>query len=123
MFTFRKLGLAAAVALFAAPFAATAADAPTAFNQCKACHSIEAGKNGVGPSLSGAYGRKVGLAPNYKYSPAHLASGMTIDEAMLTKYLANPKETIPGNKMGASFGGLKNPADVAAVIAYLKTVK
>nr|P00086.1 RecName: Full=Cytochrome c2 iso-1 [Magnetospirillum fulvum] len=99
------------------------ADAPTAFNQCKACHSIEAGKNGVGPSLSGAYGRKVGLAPNYKYSAAHLASGMTIDEAMLTNYLANPKATIPGNKMGASFGGLKKPEDVKAVIEYLKTVK
>ncbi|CCG42868.1 c-type cytochrome [Magnetospirillum molischianum] len=123
MFTFRKLGLAAAVALFAAPFAATAADAPPAFNQCKACHSVEAGKNGVGPSLAGVYGRKVGLAPNYKYSAVHLASGMTIDEAMLTKYLANPKETIPGNKMGAAFGGLKNPADVATVIAYLKTLK
>ena len=87
----------------------------------KACHSAEAGKNGVGPSLFGVYGRKVGLAPNYKYSEAHLKSGLTIEEGMLTKYLANPKEVIPGNKM--SFAGLKNPADVAAVIAYLKALK
>jgi len=122
MLTFRKLGLAAAVALVAAPFAASAADAPPAFTQCKTCHSAEAGKNGVGPSLFGAYGRKIGQAPNYKYSPAHLKfSDQTIDEAFLTKYLAGPKDVIPGNKM--IFAGLKNPADVAAVIAYLKTLK
>lgn len=101
--------------------AAFADDAPAAFNQCKACHKVEAGKNGVGPSLFGVFGRKAGEAEGYKYSEAHLKSGLTWDEETLTKYLADPKAVVPGNKM--VFAGLKKPEDVAAVIAYLKTLK
>ncbi|MGE5476377.1 MAG: c-type cytochrome, partial [Bacteroidales bacterium] len=95
--------------------------APAAFNQCKACHKVEAGKHGVGPSLAGVFGKKAGQAEGYKYSEAHIKSGLTWDEATLSKYLADPKGTVPGNKM--AFAGLKKPEDVAAVIDYLKTVK
>ena len=116
----KKVGLALA-AMLLAPVAATAADAPAAFNQCKACHKVEAGKHGVGPSLFGVFGAKAGHAEGYKYSDAHLKSGLTWDEATLTKYLADPKATVPGNKM--AFAGLKNPEDVKEVIAYLKTLK
>lgn len=116
----KKVGLALA-AMLLAPVAATAADAPAAFNQCKACHKVEAGKHGVGPSLFGVFGAKAGHAEGYKYSDAHLKSGLTWDEANLTKYLADPKATVPGNKM--AFAGLKKPEDVKAVIDYLKTVK
>lgn len=116
----KKVGLALA-AMLLAPVAATAADAPTAFNQCKACHKVEAGKHGVGPSLFGVFGAKAGHAEGYKYSDKHLASGLTWDEANLSKYLADPKGTIPGNKM--AFAGLKKPEDVKAVIDYLKTLK
>jgi cytochrome c len=116
----KKIGLALA-ALLVAPLAANAADAPKAFNQCKACHKVEAGKHGVGPSLAGVFGAKAGHAAGYKYSEKHLASGLTWDEANLTKYLADPKGTIPGNKM--AFAGLKKPEDVKEVIEYLKTLK
>ncbi len=116
----KKVGLALA-ALLLAPVAATAQEAPTAFNACKACHKVEAGKHGVGPSLSGVFGKKAGAVEGFKYSDAHKASGLTWDEATLAKYLADPKATIPGNKM--AFPGLKKPEDVAAVVAYLKTVK
>jgi len=116
----KKVGLALA-AMLLAPVAATAADAPAAFNQCKACHKVEAGKHGVGPSLFGVFGAKAGHAEGYKYSDAHLKSGLTWDEATLAKYLADPKGTVPGNKM--AFAGLKKPEDVKAVIDYLKTVK
>jgi cytochrome c len=44
-------------------------------------------------------------------------SGITWDEATLAKYLASPREVVPGNKM--SFAGLKKPDDIANVIAYL----
>ena len=37
------------------------------FNQCKICHSLEAGKNLVGPSLHGVIGRKAGSVPGYAY--------------------------------------------------------
>jgi len=116
----KKVGLALA-AMLLAPVAATAADAPAAFNQCKACHKVEAGKHGVGPSLFGVFGAKAGHAEGYKYSDAHLKSGLTWDEATLAKYLADPKGTVPGNKM--AFAGLKKPEDVKAVVDYLKTVK
>lgn len=116
----KKVGLALA-AMLLAPVAATAADAPAAFNQCKACHKVEAGKHGVGPSLFGVFGAKAGHAEGYKYSDAHLKSGLTWDEANLNKYLADPKGTVPGNKM--AFAGLKNPEQLKAVVEYLKTVK
>jgi cytochrome c len=116
----KKVGLALA-AILLAPVAANAADAPAAFNACKACHKVEAGKHGVGPSLAGVYGRKAGAAEGFKYSPAMSGSGLTWDDANLAKYLADPKATVPGNKM--AYAGLKNPADVTAVVDYLKTLK
>jgi Cytochrome c2 len=117
----KKVGLALA-AMLLAPVAATAADAPpTAFNQCKACHKVEAGKHGVGPSLFGVYGAAAGHAEGYKYSEKHKASGLVWDDANLAKYLSDPKGTIPGNKM--AYAGLKKPEDLQAVIEYLKTLK
>lgn len=116
----KKVGLALA-ALLLAPVTANAADVPKAFNQCKACHKIEAGKHGVGPSLAGVFGKKAGVVEGYKFSEPHKASGLTWDEATLAKYLADPKGTVPGNKM--AFAGLKKPEDVAAVVEYLKTLK
>jgi cytochrome c len=46
------------------------------------------------------------------------AGGLVWDEANITEFMKKPKEKIPGNKM--SFVGLKNDADIANVIAYLK---
>lgn len=116
----KKVGLALA-AMLLAPVAAGAQEAPKAFNQCKACHKVEAGKHGVGPSLAGVFGKKAGMAEGFKYSDAHKGSGLTWDEATLAKYLADPKGTIPGNKM--AFAGLKKPEDVKEVIDYIKTLK
>ena len=111
----------AALALAAMAQGAQAADAPAAFNQCKACHRTEAGKNAVGPSLFGVVGRKAGTEPGFNYSPAMKAAGWVWDEGKLTTYLANPKGVVPGTKM--AFAGLKDPAAVKAVVDYLKTLK
>lgn len=116
----RTLIAAAAVAVLFAG-AAEAADAPPAFNQCKACHSVEQGKNKIGPSLFGVVGRKAGTEPGFTYSPAMLAAGWVWDEEKLATYIADPKATVPGNKM--LFVGLKKPDDVKAVVAYLATLK
>mgnify|MGYP001483991763 CR=1 FL=1 len=117
----RKLIMAAA--LFAAlPVAAQAADAEagkTVFNKCKACHSAD--KNGVGPHLGGVMGRKAGSLEDYKYSDALKNSGITWDEASMKEWLADPKAKVPGTKM--VFMGLKDPADIDNIIAYLTTLK
>jgi cytochrome c len=90
-----------------------------AFKVCKVCHQIgEGAKNFVGPELNGVVGRKAGSVPGYHYSDANKNSGITWDEATLTKYLHNPREVVPGTKM--AFPGLPSDDDVANVIAYLK---
>jgi cytochrome c2 len=88
------------------------------FVKCMACHTVEAGKNKVGPSLHGIIGRKSGSIEGFAYSDAMKNAGLTWDEATLDEYLTNPKKKVPGNKM--AFPGLPKPDDRANVIAYLK---
>jgi cytochrome c len=89
------------------------------FNKCKACHTLEAGKNRVGPSLHGIIGRPAGTAEGFtKYSDAMKSSGITWDEASLDTFVTKPKEMVPGTKM--TFAGLKDEGDRANLIAYLK---
>lgn len=120
-------GLVAAVPMmmFVATGAFAQAGDPAAgekvFNQCKACHTVQAGQNRVGPSLAGVVGRKAGAVEGFKYSDAMKNANVTWDAATLDKYLADPKGFIPGNKM--IFPGLKTEADRANVIAYLAQQK
>ncbi len=110
--------------MFAAPAQAEgdAAAGQKTFAQCRTCHSVDAGKNGLGPSLHGIVGRKAASAEGFKtYSPAMQNSGITWTEENLKKYIADPKGFVPGNRM--VFVGLKKPEDVDNVIAYLKTAK
>ncbi|MFM6853324.1 MAG: c-type cytochrome [Sphingopyxis sp.] len=90
------------------------------FNQCRACHSVEAGRNGIGPSLHGVVGRRAGAVAGYTYSPANVASGRTWTPDLLFAYLAAPGSVIPGTKMAYA---LRDPQARADVIAYLDSVK
>ena len=88
---------------------------------CMMCHTNEAGKNKIGPSLFGVVGRKAGTATGYTYSAAMKSFGQTWDDALLDKYLADPKAVVPGNKM--TYAGVKSDKDRADIIAYLDTLK
>lgn len=100
-----------------------AAKGEKAFRKCQACHTVEQGKNRVGPSLFNVVGRPVASAEGFdRYSEpmkAKAAEGMTWTEENLDAYLADPKGFIPGNKM--IFPGIKKPEERADVIAYLKS--
>jgi cytochrome c len=94
---------------------------PAAFAQCAVCHAVEPGKNGVGPSLAGVFGRKAGTVAGYAYSDANKNSGLTWDEATLDEYLTAPAKKVPGTKM--TFAGYPDAAKRKEVIEYLKTLK
>lgn len=103
-----------------AEVAAASREAPAAFAQCRTCHQVAPGKHGVGPSLAGIYGKPAGSMPGYTYSSAMMASGLAWDEATLGAFLEAPRKTVPGTKM--VYPGLKDAAQRAEVIGYLKTI-
>ena len=114
-------GLMAGVALMAGVSSASAQDAAAGekvFNACKACHTLEAGKNRVGPSLHGLIGRPAGSVEGFAYSPAMKNAGVTWTDENLAKYLADPKGFVAGNKM--AFAGVKKEDDLKNLIAFLK---
>jgi cytochrome c2 len=45
--------------------------------RCKACHSLEPDKHGIGPTLHGVFGRKAGGLPDYNYSSAMKAANVS----------------------------------------------
>jgi nitrite reductase (NO-forming) len=106
----------AAAALPAAMTGAAAAGAQV-FRKCQACHSLQPGKNGVGPSLAGIIGKKAASVQGYNYSSAMKSSNLTWDAATLDVYLTDPQKTVPGNKM--PFPGLKTDNERNSLIAFL----
>ena len=93
--------------------------------KCSLCHKVGPGAmNGIGPVLNGVVGRKAGTFADYMYSDANKNSGITWTEENLTKYLAGPQQVVPGTKMTfPGYTGDTAAADIANVIAYLKTFK
>ncbi|WP_232494489.1 c-type cytochrome [Novosphingobium kaempferiae] len=123
-FSFDTARIAAAAASFVALGSAAigAPDAPSGealFKQrgCTVCHSLTMGKNLNGPSLAGVYGRAMGKAAGYKYSPNLGAAKGKWDAATLDRWLADPRAMVPGTKMAVK---VASPQDRAALIAYLK---
>jgi cytochrome c len=120
----RRILVAAAALVLAGTAIASADGDPEkgarVFKQCMPCHHIGPGAAAiVGPPLNGIVGAKAGEVPGYAFSDALKNSGLTFDEATLAKWLRNPRELVPGNRM--TFAGLKKDQDIADVIAYLKT--
>ncbi len=85
------------------------------YERCMGCDAI--GYEVVGPDHAGLFGRKAGSLPDYDYSAAMRASGLTWDAATLDRFLANPRGIVPGTKMG--FAGIADPDERADLVAYL----
>lgn len=121
----RNIGVAAVAMVLSLSWGAARADdaenGQKIFKKsCAVCHTVEPGKNRVGPSLHGVYERTAGTVEKFKYSDAMKDSGWIWDEEHLDKYLENPKESLPKNKM--IFRGIKKEDERKDLIAYLKTV-
>jgi cytochrome c2 len=90
------------------------------FADCRACHSIDAGVNNVGPSLAGLVGRKAATVDGYRFSAAMKHSNITWDKDTLAVFIVDPQKTVPANRM--PYAGMTDARDVNDLIAYLAQV-
>jgi cytochrome c len=88
------------------------------FQDCAACHKLEAGANNLGPSLHGIFERKAGELADFRYSPAIKRCGIAWTPETLEKFIADPQAMVPGNRM--PYAGMASAADRADLIAYLQ---
>jgi cytochrome c len=96
------------------------ADSQLAFNNvCRTCHTLKEGDNRLGPNLHNIIGRKAGSVPEYAYSSAMKDANLTWDKATLDRFIANPDQVVPGNKM-KPYGGLTSAEERAKIIAFLE---
>jgi cytochrome c len=90
------------------------------WRQCAACHALEPGKNGTGPSLYGVVGRAKHAIDGFNYSNAALAVEGVWTPENIDAFIANPRGYMPGTAM--SYAGMRKPEDRANLIAYLDSV-
>ncbi len=89
------------------------------FKKCSTCHTYKkGGPNRVGPNLWNVYNNEKASDSSFTYSSALKNKGGTWDEESLFHFINNPRKYISGTKM--SFGGIRNPKDIANLIAFLK---
>lgn len=116
------LGAALALAPMGMAQAQDADAGQRVFNQCRACHTINAGgRNGVGPNLHGFWGRQAGQVPGFRFSASmtQLAQGgLTWTEENIRRYLTNPKDLVPGGSM--AFNGIRNEQQMNDLLAFLQ---
>jgi cytochrome c len=115
-----RFALAVSVTLLLAGTARAGGDAvrgEVKFQDCAACHKLEAGANNVGPSLHGIFTRKAGELADFRYSPAIKRSSITWTPETLDQFITDPQALVPANRM--PYAGMANAGDRADLIAYL----
>ena len=119
MRTIAAVTAAAALLTAGAALAQDAKHGEKLFEECRACHSVERGVNGVGPSLFGVFGRRAASLEDFRYSPALKRSGITWTPQTLDTYVADPQKAVPANRM--PYAGMPEARDRADLILYLQT--
>ena len=112
------LAMLAALGFTAPSLAGDAVLGEKVFRKCKACHSMEAGKRMIGPTLAGVFGRTAGTVEGFKYSKGMIAYGQVWTDETMAEYLKAPRKVVRGTKM--AFAGLRKPADTDNLLAYLR---
>jgi cytochrome c2 len=87
------------------------------FQDCAACHRLEAGVNNVEPSLHGIFTRKAGELTDFRYSSAMKRSGVVWTPETLDIFISDPQAMVPANRM--PYAGMASPSDRSDLIAYL----
>jgi cytochrome c len=119
---YRSLWISMLGAAWALPtLAQDAARGRQLFEQCAACHKVQAESDTDGPTLVGVLGRRSGTLPDFRYSRAMTRAALTWDERQLDAYLADPQAVVAGTRM--AFPGLPDKPDRLDLIAYLKTLR
>ena len=90
------------------------------FEDCRACHTIDAASNGVGPSLKGVFGRRAGALEDFRYSPALKRADITWTRQTMDSYIADPQKAVPANRM--PYAGMPDAKDRADLIEYMMQV-
>ena len=87
------------------------------FQECAACHKLDAGANEVGPTLHGIFTRKAAELADFRYSPAMKRSGIVWTPETLNTFISDPQAMVPANRM--PYAGMAKASDRADLIAYL----
>lgn len=68
-------------------------------SRCARCHSVRTPRHGSGPHLAGVVERRAGEIAGYNFSAAFSALAHTWTPESLVRFLSDPDEFAPGNRM------------------------
>jgi cytochrome c len=92
------------------------------FRACEACHTVTPdGGNRAGPTLHGVFGRRIGTAKDYAYSPGFAALGIVWNaETIARLFREGPSVVTPGTKMPEQ--KVTDSEDLQALVQWLERV-
>jgi cytochrome c len=92
------------------------------FRACEACHTVTPdGGNRAGPTLHGVFGRRIGTAKDYAYSPGFAGLGIVWDAQTIARlFREGPAAVTPGTKMPEQ--KVTDEEDLQALVAWLEKV-
>jgi cytochrome c len=123
---FLAFGLATAMALASgAAFAdGDAKKGKKVFKKCKACHTLDAGKHKIGPSLAGIIGRKAGTADGFTKYKALKGADFVWDDDNIAEWIIDQKKFLKGKGLPTKTSmkvKIKKEKDRKNLLAYLKS--